>query len=253
MKKIVKGFIVCFSLYSIIPMPKIKWDENSIKYSFCFIPAIGFVTSLFSILWYNISKHLEINVLLYSSIASIIDVLISGAIHLDGFIDTSDAIFSCEEKEKKIEILKDPHVGAFGIVCAIIYFLVSLGVFSEIYSKSVNIYMIILPYTLSRLLGAYSIIAIKPAKNSGLAYTFYSMNNKNAVKIIFIFYALASTIILFFAFKSIIPFTILVSLIIYFLIFKIYTIRNFGGFTGDLAGFSISTFELISIAIIAFI
>lgn len=251
--KIIRGFIVCFSLYSVIPMPKTKWDDNSIKYAFCFLPIIGLITGIISIFWYKLSLYLNINILLYAAVASVIDVIISGAIHIDGFIDSLDAIFSCKEKEKKLLILKDSHIGAFALIYTTIYFLITLGIFSEIYTRNINIYALILPYTLARVLGAYSTVAIKPARNEGLAYTFYSMSDRNLIKIIFTLYALIIVLSFFVLFKSALSIIIFAFLIIYFFSFKKFSLKEFGGFTGDLAGFQITTFELIALVIIIFV
>ena len=39
-------------------------------------------------------------------------VWITGGIHMDGFLDTQDALGSCQTKERRLKILKDPHAGA---------------------------------------------------------------------------------------------------------------------------------------------
>ena len=56
-------------------------------------------------------------------------VLVSGGIHTDGFIDTVDALSSYGDKEKKLEILKDPHTGAFAIIGAIMYYLLFFWIY----------------------------------------------------------------------------------------------------------------------------
>ncbi len=63
---------------------------------------------------------------------TLIPVFVSGGIHLDGFMDTMDALGSWGDKEKKLEILKDSHNGAFAVIGICCYFTVSLGVWSEI-------------------------------------------------------------------------------------------------------------------------
>lgn len=42
---------------------------------------------------------------------TLLPLIVSGGIHLDGLVDTADALYSRRETEKKLEILKDPHVG----------------------------------------------------------------------------------------------------------------------------------------------
>ena len=49
--------------------------------------------------------------------------LITRGLHLDGFMDSCDALFGGYTRERRLEILRDPHVGAFavaGVVCLLI-------------------------------------------------------------------------------------------------------------------------------------
>ena len=50
---------------------------------------------------------------------------------MDGFIDTSDAAASYADKGKRLEILKDPHIGAFSVIYAAVYFVLMMGIWSE--------------------------------------------------------------------------------------------------------------------------
>ena len=54
---------------------------------------------------------------------ALIPVWITGGIHLDGYADTCDALSSYGDREKKLEILKDPHCGAFAVIRLCSYFL----------------------------------------------------------------------------------------------------------------------------------
>ena len=46
---------------------------------------------------------------------------------MDGFMDTMDAVHSYGDRTKKLEILKDPHLGAFAVICAVVYLLLYTG------------------------------------------------------------------------------------------------------------------------------
>lgn len=43
-----KSLVVAFSTYSKIPMPRVEWDEKSMKYSMCWFPFVGVVIGLAS-------------------------------------------------------------------------------------------------------------------------------------------------------------------------------------------------------------
>ena len=44
--KFLEPMIVAFSMYSKIPMPRIEWNKENMKYTMCFFPLIGVVTGV---------------------------------------------------------------------------------------------------------------------------------------------------------------------------------------------------------------
>ena len=48
--KFLEPMIVAFSMYSKIPMPRIEWNKENMKYTMCFFPLIGVVTE-YSFIW----------------------------------------------------------------------------------------------------------------------------------------------------------------------------------------------------------
>lgn len=73
---------------------------------------------------------------------------ITGIIHLDGLSDMADAYISCYDKEKRLEIMKDPHVGTGGVFALVSNMLLKLGciifiitIFQE--SQTFNILLIL--------------------------------------------------------------------------------------------------------------
>ena len=62
----------------------------------------------------------------------IVPVVITGGIHVDGLLDTSDALSSWRDREKRLEILKDSHAGAFAVITACVYFMAFYGGYSQI-------------------------------------------------------------------------------------------------------------------------
>ena len=81
--------------------------------------------------------------MLQAAVAVLIPVLVTGGIHLDGFLDTSDAL-SWQVTERRFEILKDPHTGAFVIIACCSYFLAAFGIWTEAKSLDIGILGIIL-------------------------------------------------------------------------------------------------------------
>ena len=106
---IIKSICVAFSMYSKIPMPRVEWNEKNMKYAMCFFPLVGAVIGGLMLLVRFLCGRFGFNTSVYAVVMTALPVLVSGGIHTDGFIDTVDALSSYGDKEKKLEILKDPH------------------------------------------------------------------------------------------------------------------------------------------------
>ena len=114
MKSIVSGFFVAFSLYSAIPVPQVNWEKKTMRWALSFLPLVGLTVGAAEWLWFMFCTHFGASVVLYAIFAALLPLVISGGIHLDGLCDTCDALCSFGDREKRLMILKDSHVGAFG-------------------------------------------------------------------------------------------------------------------------------------------
>lgn len=248
MKNIFESFLVALSMYSKIPLPNINWNNNNMKYSMSFLPLIGIIIGVIINLWYNICITFDISQTLFAAVCVIIPVFISGGIHLDGFIDTNDGINSYADKEKRLEILKDVHVGAFSVIMCNVYFILSFGLWNELYKYPKMIFVSVISYVISRTIGAYVQVWLKCAKDTGLSKIFSDSSDKKTVKIILIFWFILS--IAFLALVNFLIAVILFSSVFFILIwFKKMSYEMFGGITGDLAGYLLTIIELISLSV----
>ena len=108
-----RSFLLAFSMYSKIPVPQFVWKEEDMQYMLCFFPWVGAVIGGVLFLWNELCGRFAVG-------------------GLDGFMDTMDAFCSYSPRERKLEILKDSHIGAFSVIMLALYGLIYLGAFSEI-------------------------------------------------------------------------------------------------------------------------
>lgn len=238
-----KTIAVAFSMFSSIPMPYFDWDENNTKYMLVAFPLVGVVCGAFSCLILYLSYILNLSNFTTSILLVISPIVITGGIHLDGYCDTKDALSSHQSKEKKLQILSDPHIGAFGVLSLICYLFIYLGIMYDISKDLSNIILIASVYTISRCFSGIGVTTINSAKDTGLAKTFSESADKKMVKNILILFLILLYINLFFfyGYKSII--LILIPIITYILWNKMI-IKEFGGLTGDLSGYLTQKLEL---------
>lgn len=239
---LLRSFFIAFSMYSKIPMPRTEWTKESMKYSLCFFPAVGAVIAVLWRLWMPAAEFLKAGDILRTAVLVLIPVAVTGGIHLDGLLDTADALSSYQPMEKKLEILKDSHAGAFAIIVGICYFLLYFGILSEADTTAVSVLGI--GCILSRALSGLAMVSFRMAKNTGLAATFSDMAVKGRVRIVLFacICACAAGMIAVWPLEGTVCMT---GALLCFAGYRHMSYRKFGGITGDLAGFFLQICELV--------
>lgn len=247
MKKWVNGFFAAFSMYSTLPMPQVQWREDTMQYVFCFFPWIGALTGGLCLAWNWLCGYFQIGEMLFAGGMTLIPLAISGGIHLDGLIDTADALYSRREREKKLEILKDPHVGAFGVIACGGYLLASFSLWGQLYGSWRWIAVCCVGFFLSRCCSALAVVSFPAAKQSGLAHLFSGYADRKMVRICCGAYLAAGCALLILLggwHSAVVPLAMGLAFAGFYRLCR----RQFGGITGDLAGFFLQLSELAVLA-----
>lgn len=235
---------MAFGLYSALPLPQIEWKNNTMRYALAFLPLIGVVIGLCQLGWLWLAQTWNINTMLYAAGAVVVPVGLTGGIHLDGFTDTCDALCSYGNRQKRLEILKDPHIGAFGVLWLIVLLLVQFGLFAQLYDAPDRAVLLGAGYAMSRTCGGYLIVAQPCAKNSGLARLFSDHTDKKRVKRVMLAWMVVCACVWIASGTWFGLFAVGATAL-----FFVYYIRKcrkiFGGITGDLCGMCITICELL--------
>lgn len=247
--KILKAMVIAFSIYSKIPVPQFEWKEEDMEYMMCFFPWIGGVIGLVFYGWAVLCEKIAVGTLCYALIAAAIPLIISGGFHVDGYMDTMDALHSYQSREKKLDILKDSHIGAFAAIMLVLYYLIDIAAISEIHTRKA-VFAVAAVFFLARCLSGIAVVTLQPAKKEGLLYTFASGAQKEKVK-----RGLYLQLILCMALMIIISkeygVAAIIASLLSFLYFKKKSYKEFGGITGDTAGFFVTVCEAAAAVAVA--
>lgn len=244
-----KSFVIAFSMYSRIPMPKSQWEPESMQYAVCFFPLVGAVLGAILIAVDVICSRLLLGDFARGTLLTAVPILVTGGIHMDGFLDTVDARSSFGDREKKLEILKDPHGGAFAILYGGLYLLVQAGLFSEM--KRMELYLMAVVFVLSRALSGFALATFRGARKKGLLASFADGANKRVVIGTMFLYLVPGFLLLLWL-SPVSGAAVLTAGMAVFLYYRLFSYGEFGGITGDLAGYFVQLFELVGmIALVA--
>ena len=244
---VIRSFIIAFSTYSRIPMPQVEWSDENRKYTMCFFPLIGTVVGLLLWGWLWLCDVLNIGLMLRGAVAAMIPLLITGGIHMDGFMDTADAMASWQPKERRLEILKDSHVGAFAVIGCAGYLLLSAAVYGEMTFQAAP--MLIGVFMISRALSALALAFFRSARPGGMMDAFARTAHQRMVGVSAVVYAVICLVLWAVCGKWIAAGCFAAALTC-FAYYRHMAYKNFGGVTGDLAGWFVQITELVLTAVI---
>ena len=213
------------------------------RYMLCFFPWIGAVIGICLWLWAVLCEKAGIGILAFTTIGSVIPILITGGFHVDGFMDTMDAFHSYQPREKKLEILKDSHIGAFSVICLVLYELIYIGAYSEIDAVR-QAGIVAAGFFLSRCLSGIAAMTFPGAKKEGLLYMFTSKAHERAVKTA-LFLQTAAVAVLMLYLDGVTGVAVLVGAGLTFLYYYKKCKKELGGITGDTEGYFVTVCECV--------
>ncbi len=231
-----RSLISAFLMYSRIPMPQVEWKEENRRYSLGFFPLVGAVCGGLLILLRAVCDMLNAGQLIFAAAAVFLPVLVTGGIHLDGFCDVTDALSSFAGKEKRLEILSDPHIGSFAVMRLCLYLILQTALFTCI-SGVKETAAVACGYVISRALSGLSAVCFKAAKKEGTLHSFVQPSHQNitiAMETAFIAGAGAAAVVMF-PIRGMVCLAVCAAVLFYC---RRTAYKNFGGYTGDVCGWS---------------
>ncbi|MFC2011051.1 adenosylcobinamide-GDP ribazoletransferase [Chloroflexota bacterium] len=164
-------FLAALSFLTIIPVPyRREISPEEIGYSIVYFPVVGGIIGLILVglnwLLGNYLPSAVVNGLLIVSL-----VVISGAMHLDGFADTFDGIAGHKTVEARWQVMRDSRVGAFGIIGVFLLLLLKYVSLSSIPASLMMATLVLMP-VVSRWAMVYAVFTYPYARPEGLGKVF---------------------------------------------------------------------------------
>lgn len=223
------GFLTALRFLTIIPLPGGKISPREVGRSLAYFPAVGAIIGLI-LLGLNwvlglILPQALVNILLVVSLA-----IVSGGLHLDGFVDTCDGMVGHKTVRERWRVMKDSRAGAFGIIGVCLLLLVKYVSLNSVPANWLVLTLLLMP-ALSRWAMVYAVFAYPYAKPSGLGKVF---KQEASLSVFLVATVIALAI-------AVIPaqlFGLVIMLGVWIIVTAIafYLKGRFGGLTGDTYG-----------------
>ena len=102
------------------------------RWSLGCLPVVGLLCGGLVFGWTRLTAAFPVSPLFFAAVAVLLPILLAGGLHMDGFLDATDALFSRRDREKKLAIMKDPNCGPFAVLCCAGLLLLEAGAWCQL-------------------------------------------------------------------------------------------------------------------------
>ena len=210
-----------------------EWSVEDFGKSVVAFPYVGLIIGLILALLYGIlSPFIPLVPLML--ILVIAEFLITGGLHTDGLMDTSDGLFSGRERDRKLEIMKDSRIGSFGVVAFVFVTLLKWQLLTAIPTAEFIPMALIMMPLMSRWSLVLSIRSYPYAREQGMGAAFANLAPKHVIT-----YNTLSTFFM--------PIVILlIGVILYTLLYGVYSIFSIAD-VGYVVGLGVLVYATLGI------
>lgn len=240
-----RSMAIAFSMYSAVPMPQFQWDRKSYQNSFAFFPLVGAGLSGVMYLVYRLCSTAGLNPLVAAMVLTAVVVIYTGGFHIDGYMDTMDALCSHRKRDEKIAIMKDPHIGAFGVIELVVLTLLIVSGIYEIIIRG-SFFSLLYAFVMSRSLSGIAVCTFKRRDNNTSLIRFEEKGSRQmTLAVMFIYIFIALLLMLLNNDRAAVIGAL--TCVVWLFISKAICEKEFGGISGDTSGYFLCICEAVYI------
>ena len=243
MKSFLTALSMAMSMFCALPCPCPRWDEDLRSRMLLCLPMVGLVIGG---LWTAAAWVLDLigcPDLLRAAVLACLPWLLTGFLHLDGYMDCADAILSRRDLPTRQKILKDSHVGSFAVIALVLLALAAVALFAGADLHGRYWVQRVIPAG-SRSSAAASIFSIPPMEGS--SYGALSRDPGGCAGMMLLAVALCVLAVLLCG----LPGLGAAGTLLTTLLFIRRGVRQLGGMSGDISGMGITLGEVCGVAVL---
>lgn len=165
------NLLFALQFLTIIPVKIGHIDEKKIAGALIYFPVVGLLLGLILSGTDRLLSILRFEQFIINIILVVLLIILTGGLHLDGLADTFDAFLSRKDKDEKLKIMRDSHIGVMGVLSLFCIILLKIAFLSSI-SISLKTITLLLMCTLSRWALILPMFLFPYSRNEGKAKVF---------------------------------------------------------------------------------
>lgn len=167
-----RDFITCLEFLTRVRFSKrTDWRDEDFSRSVPYFPLVGLVIGFllaainYSLFYIKTPLFLRVTLLLLA------EIIITGGLMYDGFMDTADGVFSARSRERMLEIMKDSHVGSNAVLAIIILLLLKIAAYLELSGETLT-WVLLTMSVATRTFMVVFIVNFPYARKEGIGHMF---------------------------------------------------------------------------------
>lgn len=232
-----RDFITCLEFLTRLRFSqRTDWHDDDFSRSVPYFPLVGLVMGLFMGLCNYGLVYLKTPVFMRAVLLILAELVIIGALMYDGFMDTSDGVFSARDRERMLEIMKDSHVGSNAVIALVCLVLLKVAAYISLESMKLS-FVLIATYIATRTFMVTYIVNYPYPRPNGIGHMFKAYAKPWYTWLAF---ALCIGMIIGLSFIMGLGLSLLYTAIATFILCQglaQYLTKQLGGLTGDTYGF----------------
>ncbi|MBE5892745.1 MAG: adenosylcobinamide-GDP ribazoletransferase [Lachnospiraceae bacterium] len=246
MKEYGIAFVMTQSMFCALPFPCHLWKEEARNKMLLFLPVVGLeIGLLWTLLDWGLG-YLNVPGLVCGLAMCAFPYLLTGFIHLDGFLDVTDAICSWRDLEQRRKILKDSHVGSFAVIWCVFLLLAGFAFLASVPAEAQSGILIFVPM-ISRCCSALAVSSLKPMGSSQYAGSQSSTPKWHNILLAALEIGCVAAGFLLFGKYGL----VLVGGLLGYGVALLRSYRSLEGMNGDISGYCLTISELCAVAVYA--
>ncbi|MFN8444423.1 MAG: adenosylcobinamide-GDP ribazoletransferase [Caldilineaceae bacterium] len=120
------SLFLALSFLTILPVPQVEFRPGALGQSARWFPLVGLLLGVILFTFHVAALYL-FPPLLSATLTVTLWAVLTGGLHLDGLADCCDGLLAAVAPERRLEIMKDPRVGAFAAVGLVLFLLLKVS------------------------------------------------------------------------------------------------------------------------------
>lgn len=224
-------FITCLEFLTRLRFSnRTEWHDDDFSRSVPYFPLVGLVMGLFMGAVNYVLVWLDTPTFMRAVMLILAELVVIGALMYDGYMDTSDGVFSARNRERMLEIMKDSHVGSNAVIALVCLVLLKVAAYTCIDPVKLS-YALVALFVATRSFMVLYIVNYPYARKTGIGHMF-----KAYAKPIYTYVAFGLCLAILLACGLPYLYVAVATFVVCQLIAQFLT-RQLGGLTGDTWGF----------------